>query len=106
MVQIKQEPLEIIYAAEMADIEGDATNHSSSSSRSNDSFDVGDKRAYSLTKAVNTGNFSANVTIKVEPDLYDYTNTETTEADDIINQQNSISLVSMAQNVQVKGKFL
>ncbi|XP_014092633.2 uncharacterized protein [Bactrocera oleae] len=100
MVQIKQEPLEIIYAAEMADIEGDATNHSSS--RSNDSFDVGDKRAYSLTKAVNTGNFSANVTIKVEPDLYDYTNTETTEADDIINQQNSISLVSMAQNVQVK----
>ncbi|XP_011199395.2 uncharacterized protein LOC105223377 [Bactrocera dorsalis] len=102
MVQIKQEPLEIIYAAEMDDIEGDATNQSSSSRSNEGSFDVSDKRAYSLIKAVNTGNFSANVTIKVEPDLYEYTNAEATEFDDDINQQNSMSSASMAQNVQVK----
>lgn len=111
LLQIKQEPLEIICAAEMADIEGDATNSSSSSSRrSNEgSFDVGDKRAYnSFIKAVNTGNCSANVTIKIEPDLYEYANAEANfreaaEADDI-NQQNSISSANMALNVQVKDE--
>lgn len=107
MVQIKQEPLEIIYAAEMADIEGDATN-SSNSSRSNEgSFDISDKRAYSLLKPVNTGNFHANVTIKVEPDMYEYNYTtakfgEATEIDDINQEENSMSSESMAQNIQVK----
>ncbi|XP_053958840.1 uncharacterized protein LOC128863620 isoform X1 [Anastrepha ludens] len=70
-VRIKQEPLETIYAAEIDEF--DADTFTTSSGRSTDSSAVEDgKRAFVISNIRDTAELPVNVKIKVEPDIYTY----------------------------------
>uniref|UniRef100_W8B552 GDNF-inducible zinc finger protein 1 n=2 Tax=Ceratitis capitata TaxID=7213 RepID=W8B552_CERCA len=105
-VQIKQEPLEQNYAAEMDDVDADAT--CSSGVNIECSFSMSGKRACSQNEVLDIVDLNPDIIIKEEPDFYDdnYAETvlESVEAKDIHFSSILKSSKSMPENVQIKAE--
>ncbi|XP_017474049.1 PREDICTED: zinc finger and BTB domain-containing protein 38 [Rhagoletis zephyria] len=103
-VQIKQEPLEIIYAAEMGEFDADAATIGSS--RSNEGFAVGVGRGacYDFGSTADAATkFPSNVTIKVEPNFYTYAENYN-NGYDFNTQKMVVGSANMDEDVQIKAE--